>query len=184
MYKGIPDKKASFALYDAGEFGNKIRSWPSYHALCLVHYGGTLTMRYADVDSRWCEYNVRREDVNDVLAKWRDEGASITKVKFSETAPDDRLLIQGEIQESDQHKYVLSYSTKKTTMREAMKHPENMLGNEAIYLLQEHFSLESMRNLKRLFATWPNAIVEFSTYDHMLGDVPENNTVFWEVRNY
>ncbi len=184
MYKGIPDKQASFTLYDAGEFGNKIQSWPNYATLFESYYGGTLTMRYADGANSWCEYNVARKDVNAMLIKWRDLGADMYKVKFNESAPDDRLVIQGEIQEHPDHKYVLSYSTDKTTMRAAMRHPQHMLGNEAIYLLQKHFSKESMRNLKRLFATWPRAIVEFSTYDHMLGNIPENNTVFWEVRNY
>ena len=184
MYKGIANKKDSYALYDVGELGNKLRSWPNYTALCKIHYSGTLTLRYAGTDSNWCKYRVAREDVNDLLVKWRDEGADMTKVKFSESAPDHHLVIQGEIQEHPEHKYVLSYSTKKVTMREAMRHPENMLGTKALYLLQEHFSLESMRNLKRLFATYPLAVVEFSTYDHMLGNIPENNTVFWEVRNY
>jgi len=184
MYKGIADKQTSFALYEAGDFGNKLRSWRNYSQLRMIHFAGKLTMRYAGEGGQWCKYGVVREDVNELLVKWCDEGADLTKIKFNESAPDERLVIQGEIQEHPEHHYVLSYSTDQVTMREAMRNPKSMLGKKAIFLLQEHFSKESMRNLKRLFATWPRAIVEFSTYDHMLGDVPENNTVFWEVRNY
>ncbi len=184
MYKGIPNKQASYALYEVGEFGNKLRSWSSYAKLCEVHFSGMLTMRYAGKAGSFCEYRVDREDVNDMLIKWRDEGAEITKVKFNESAPDDHLLIQGEIQQHSSKKYVLSYSTDKVTMREAMRNPQDMIGQKALFLLQEHFSKESMRNLKRLFATYDRAVVEFSTYDHFLGNLPENNTVFWEVRNY
>ena len=184
MYKGIPDKETSYALYDAGKFGNRLRGWQNYAALCRSEYYGQLTMRYAAADSKWCAYKVARKDVSDLMVKWRDEGANMTKIRFNESAPDDHLLIQGEIQEHSRNKYMLSYSTNKVTMREAMKHPKSTLGGNAIQVLQEHMALESMRNLRRLFATYPMAVVEFSVYDHNLGDVPDNNTVFWEVRNY
>jgi len=184
MYKGIPDKKTSYALYEAGEFGNQLRNWHNYNALCKSDFCGNVTMRYADKTNKWCAYNIARNDVCSLITQWVNEGADMYKVKFNESAPDDHLLIQGEIQELAGKKYILSYSTEKTNMRKAMEHPESLIGNEAIFLLQKYFSKESMRNLKRLFATYPLAIVEFSTYDHILGNVPENNTIFWEVRNY
>lgn len=184
MYKGIANKAESFDLYVSGKFGNKLRTWDTYHDLCMSNYHGTVTMRYVETDSKWCKYRVAREDINDVLADWRDQGASMIKVRFNESAPDDKLLIQGEIQEHPEHKYVLSYSHEQVPMREAMRNPESMLGREALWLLEGHLSKASMRNLKHIFATYPRAIVEFSCYDHMLGDIPDNNTIFWEVRNY
>ena len=184
MIDQISTKENSFKLYEAGEFGNKLRTWHNVYELKEDEYQGTVTMRYASKYGKWCQYDVPQDMIRGILFDWEVEGADIRKIRFNESAPDDHLFIQGEIKEDPEYKYILNYSTAKVKMREAMQNPQELLGRDALHRVQEHLSLASMRNLKRLFATYPYAVIEFSTYDHFLGDTPKNNTIFWEVRNY
>lgn len=184
MYIKIISKEIGYNLYESGEFGNKLRTWKSLYSLQEDCYEGTVTMRYASKYGKWCEYDIPQDGINIILTIWEIEGADRNKVRFNESAPDKHLIIQGEFVEDKDYRYILSYSADKVKMRVAMEFPKELLGFKALYLLQKHLSFESMRNMRRLLNTYPNAVVEFSAYDHFLGSTPKNNTVFWEVRNY
>lgn len=180
----ILNKAESYNLYEKGAFGNKLRIWNDIESLLQDSYDGTVTIRYIDGYNKWCQYNVKQNEINNLLDIFIRDGANIDKFRFNESAPDDCLIIQGEFCESNEYKYILSYSTDKVKMRDAMQYPNDLLGINAFHLMQKYLSKESMRNLKRLLATHPQAVIEFSVYDYFLGDIPENNTIFWEVRNY
>lgn len=78
----------------------------------------------------------------------------------------------------------LLYSRRNTYMREALATgPCHDCGLSALHRLQRHLDTASMENLYRLWDTYPDAVVEFSCYDHAAG-VLGWNTVFWEVRDY
>jgi len=183
-YIKIVNKKLSYKLYEEGLFGNKLRTWKNLDELNLDEYIGNVTIRYAGQYDKWCKYNVKQVEIKSELRKMADEGADLTLVRFNESAPDDHLLIQGELVEDCDYKYILSYSTDKIPMREAMKRPKEILGAKALPILFGYMSLASKENTKRLLSLYPNAVIEFSVYDCLLGNIPENNTVFWEVRNY
>jgi len=180
----IINKEMSFKLYEAGEFGNKLRTWSNLDSLLLDNYCGNVTIRYASKYGKWCKYNVQQDRIKNELIKMEGDGADLTLIRFNESAPDDHLVIQGEIMEDGDYQYILCYSTDKITMREAMKHPKEMLGLPVINLLKKYLSKPSMDNIERLLSLYPYAVIEFSTYDHCLGNIPGNNTIFWEVRNY
>lgn len=184
MSFGITNKEASYKLYERGEFGNKLRIWSTVDSLLMDSYSGTVTIRYSSKYGKWCAYEVEQGGIKTELAKWKNEGADLTLVRFNESAPDENLVMQGEFVADSDYKYILSYSTDKVKMREAMRLPRELLGVKALHFMQSHLSLESNRNLKRLLNTYPCAVVEFSVYNHFIGDTPANNTVFWEVRNY
>jgi len=180
----IFNKSESYNLYEKGAFGNKLRIWNNLESLLQDSYNGAVTIRYIDGYNKWCQYNVKQNELNNMLDTFVQDGANIDKFRFNESAPDNHLLIQGEFVEDVEYKYILSYSTDKVKMRDAMHYPNELLGINAFHLMQNYLSKKSMRNLKRLLATHPCAVIEFSVYDHFLGDIPENNTIFWEVRNY
>ena len=180
----VGSKEDSFKLYEQGEFGNKLQTWDNLGLLLSGDYDGEVTIRYASKYGKWCAYGVKQSDIRVELSRWEGEGADMSLTRFNESAPDNNLTVQGEFMEDSEHKYVLSYSTDKVKMRTAMRNPKELLGGKALHFMQEHLSKESYRNLKRLLLSYPCAVIEFSVYDHYLGDTPENNTVFWEVRNY
>ena len=41
--------------------------------------------------------------------------------------------------------------------------------------------IEQLMNLDDIF---PDSIIEFSAYNTQVGNIPNRNTIFWEVRNY
>jgi hypothetical protein len=181
----IINKGESYKLYESGAFGNKLRTWNTLDDLLADRYGGNVTMRYAGGYNKWCEYNIPQIMIPLKMEEWKKQGADILLVRFNETAPDDRLIIQGEFGEDKDYGYILSYSTDKgKSNREAMKSPLSAVGRDAKLILGKHLSMQSRRNMYRLLELYPYAIVEFSTYDTFLGDIPGNNTIFWEVRNY
>ena len=183
-YIKILNKELSYRLYEEGKLGNKLKTWKTLDALLLDNYVGNVTIRYAGGYNKWCQYNVTQEIILSALAKMQDEGANLSLIRFNESAPDDQLLIQGELTEDVDHKYILSYSTDKVPMREAMRLPKELLGRKALTFVLSHMSIKSRENMQRLLGLYPGAVIEFSTYGCLLGDIPGNNTVFWEVRNY
>ncbi len=184
IYTKITSKEISYQLYENGEFGNKLNTWTDVDSVLSDGYDGTVTMRYASKYGKWCKYNIKQSEIREELSRWNDEGADLALVRFNESAPDNKLTIQGEFVVDSEYGYIFSYSTDKVKMREAMALPDELIGNEALNLLRGHLSIESNRNLKRLLDTYPAAVIELSVYDHFLGDIPGNNAVFWEVRNY
>lgn len=169
----------SFKLYASGEFGNKLRTWEDLNSLLIDTYSGTVTMRYAGKYNKWCSYNISKDKVRNEILRWESEGADISLIRFNESAPDENLIIQGEISEDSNLGLILSYSTDKVKMRQAMENPKECLGWEALAMLKKHLSPLSRINVSRLLARYSGAVIEFSTYNHMLGNIPKNNTIFW-----
>lgn len=184
MNNKIINKEMSFLLYDNGCFGNKLKTWNNADDVFADDYCGDVTMRYASKYGKWCKYNVPQKEIQAVVDLWRKDGADEQLIRYNESAPDDTLLIQGEFAEDVNHRYILSYSTDKVKMRTAMELPEELTGNQALDKIKNSLSLDSLYNMLRLLNTYKYAVVEFSTYDHYLGNCPGNNTIFWEVRNY
>lgn len=183
MYR-IRSKEDSYRLYQAGAFGNKLRTWDDLDTLLSDDYCGDVSMRYASGYGKWFGYSISQKDIRAELSRWLSEGADLGFVRFNETPPDDHLVFQGEIMTDIEYKYILSYSTDKVSLRAAMEYPTEALGDAAMRLIYQHLSKASIQNVKRLMGMYQHAVIEFSTYDHHLGDIPGNNTVFWEVRNY
>jgi hypothetical protein len=184
----IVNKGQMHMLYQTGRFGNKLRSWNHMHHFTLQVPADTtdrFCLRYrGDNPGRWSAYNLSRDDVFVAAEKWRTEGANPLLIAVNEVAPDDQLLIQGEIARSIRH-YDLMYSTKPgLRMNEIRLDPSYASGRTAVALLKRYLDPASYDDLQLLLDTYEDAVVEFSTYAVDLGDIPRRNTVFWEVRNY
>ena len=157
-------------------------------------------------------YNVPLEKVPDEIRKWEEVGFPAKTIAFNQSMPDDQLLIQGEYSdwnccafknlfpkkkgESEQERYDRSpWSVGlDSLLYTRVKEPMNLaLAKETIYvggtflvrkILEENLSPSSYANLRKLSEVFPRSSVEFSAYKKFVGNLPDENTIIWEVRNY
>jgi hypothetical protein len=105
------------------------------------------------------------------------------RVNFNESAPDERLVLQGEVSRFVGGLY-LRYSTLKLPMRSAMKDARDVGGASAQAILRGVLTGSSYEDLDALLELYPDAVVEFGAYAKCLGAIPGRNAVIWEVRAY
>ncbi|MBV8276993.1 MAG: hypothetical protein JO170_17295 [Verrucomicrobia bacterium] len=183
----IRSKAQNYRLYDAGAYGNKLRTWTRLQDIEKSGFSGKVVMRYRGA-SGGAQYPRLGEQVSLAEAKaalheWVKAGADIGSVGYNEAAPDHALVIQGEILLSTEH-VSLFYSTKKATMRAALREANQIEGLRAVMLLRQSLFPSSLDDVRDLFARYPSAVIEFSAYEYPVGHLRGRNTVIWEVRNY
>lgn len=180
----VKTKAENYRLYDAGVFGNKMRSWNSIDEVRQSDYPGTVGMRYKVRNVGFCTYNLTLDEAEVTLADWVSKGVDGKLISYVEYSPEYLLLLQGELMLSDRGWY-LHYSREKAPMREALsKQSYDAYGLAAIDLLRRTLTLPSYEDVMLLFEIFPDSIVEFSTFSRNLGILPRRNTIIWEVRNY
>jgi hypothetical protein len=179
----ITSKEKNYELLRNGFLGNRLRFWDSHQSLLKSDYTGTVSMRYKGTASNFYAYEVKIKDIQKMIYEWTQKGADKNLIIFNESAPDKKLLIQGEIMHGA-HGYYLFYSTEKKKMREALKTGRHAYGLAAVQLIKMHIDPQSFNDLLVLLELFPEHVVEFSTYSIDLGNIPGRNTVIWEVRKY
>ena len=180
----ITSKLQSYALWQQGRFGNKFRTWNSLKEIERNGFAGEVTMRYRGSANGFCDYRVPVSKISQMQRDWLRRGAQLPLITFNESAPDNRLVLQGEVQQSREH-LSLTYSTERgLKMREAMKGAKHASGLTARLLLERHLWPVCLGELHELLTDFPGAVVEFSAYDRAIGCFPHRNTAVWEVRHY
>lgn len=182
----VTSKEKNFRLLKRGSFGNKLRTWGSRQEVLNSGYRGTVTMRYrGDGGGSFYAYEVPLRKIRSVEREWSGGGLDVSRISFNESAPDDFLVIQGEVMRGVEG-LELFYSTKQMKMRDAMVDggARSARGLTAKLLLETHLNPSSFADLEVLLDGFPDHVVEFSTYRFCLGDIPGRNTVIWEVRKY
>jgi hypothetical protein len=181
----VETKRQAYALYHGGRFGNKLRTWDTVRDFAYSGYAGLVTMRYRGTvtGKAWIAYSVQSGDVAARAKQWIAEGADPMLIVVNESAPDDRLTIQGEIVLTIQG-LSLFYSTLKTKMRVAMTEGKQVYGLGAVALLKRHCSAGSYADLMELLELYPDSAIEFSVYAMNVGNCRARNTIIWECRNY
>ena len=173
--KPVLNKHDYYLRWLQGEFGNKLRAWGSAQALLNSDYEGKVTVRSVFANSAKTAYSVTQQTVK---TSYMD-----TEFKFNESAPDEELLIQGEVVElaSGLH---LFYSHEQTSMRKALQNGLVAGGLKARTILRHYCCPSSYSDLEALFELYPEHVIEFGVYASSLGDIPNRNTIIWEVRKY
>lgn len=184
----IENKDRMYELYERHAFGNKLRTWPSLEALLASGYAGEVSIRYrgAAGGSKYTAYNVPASDVARTVNAFCQEGALTSLFAFNESAPDEKLIFQGEVMRSPQH-LSMRLSRERTKMRNAMANTsaiEHLDMLKAATELRSQLYPSSYSDLCGLFEKFPTSVVELSVYDTAVGDLPGRNAVIWEVRDY
>ncbi len=182
----ILTKRESYAFYDLGLFGNKPLTWRSYQEICESGWNGKVCMRSRKGISRsGTLFNLDISEIPEHIDKWRTERGLLEKdISFNQSMPDNNLILQGELMRSVEGLY-LYYTTVKKPMNLAFNEEERHSHcANALQLIKYSFSPESFCDLEDLFEQFPNDVIEFSSYDISVGNIPGRNTIIWEVRNY
>lgn len=184
MPRPVLSKKDFVRRYAQGEFGNASPTWDNFDLWQSSHLvlGDLYHIRNRVAGGKtW--YNVHWSRL---LSAWQIavEKCVANQLYISAMAPTEKTLFQGEVQRGlwglDLH-----YTTVAKPMREALKvwsdHLQGILVNR---LLERYLCQRSQDWLWHLLETYPDHVVEFSTYSVEWGTVPGYNTVYWEVRAY
>lgn len=178
----ISSKSLNYELYNSGLYGNKLRTWDSVDEFKKSNYNGSVSLRYkGKLPGQFTYYNVI--DVDEKLKEIISKGGRKENVVINESAPDEFLVIQGELIRNELGLHIF-YSMLKGKMRDCMKSAVSASGLTVKLLLQSHLTPSSYDDLMELLDKYPDHVIEFSTYSICLGDCVGRNTIIWEVRNY
>jgi hypothetical protein len=183
----VNSKEKNYELLEKGLFGNRIRTWHRIEDIVKSGYAGKITIRCKakkEQLGKYLEYNIGLAELAEKQREWTRKGIEQHQFIFNETPPDHLLLIQGELSLIDGI-YHLSYSLEKNKpLREAIKKPQYVKGPGAKLLLRSFLNRSSYDDLLCIAEMFSGHVIEFSTYDTFVGNIPGRNTVIWEVRKY
>ena len=176
-------KATEVPFWEAGGFGNKLRSWPSLAAFERDGQPCNATIMYISGrgGSGRCEYGIPSDKVASRVRTWISEGEDPRRIVIRETAPDHRLLVNGELSDD----WSFYHSRLRLPMREALrKGGMHAAGFRVRYMLRCFMTPASWEDLLALMGLYPDHVIELSVYEMLLGNLRGRNTIVWEVRKY
>jgi hypothetical protein len=187
----VENKRVFYELYETGAFGNRALAWNNYDEFTKRSWPGMVCIRAKKgISRRMVRYNIKPEEVEDVLREFEESGFSRNDLAFNQSMPDSDLIIQGEVLMGLEG-FNLTYTTVKKPMNLSLKEESiYTTGINAKLILQDalwHTSFLDLEELLQIYTnvgSEPSCVVEFSAYRVAVGNLPNRNTVFWEVRNY
>ena len=169
--KAVANKQEMYKLLRSGAFGNTARSWSSYAELLASDYRGLVGVRSLVTGGPF-------------LAHVPFDKVPKTANNYSEMQDDSNILLQGEIYRSEMGLYLYASKVQRH-MRLALAE-----GGESFWLSRARVKLQTALwpsdydDLMLLLDEYPESVVEFSAYSRAVGNIPNRNTIIWEVRNY
>lgn len=184
IIRPVKYKSDMYRRWLLGEFGNRLRCWESLGDWFESGFRGNVGLRYKVPGSPFCKYDIPWENVHLVYGEFLDKGADHAKITIGEAAPDQHIMMQGEVMLSTRH-YELHFSLHKAQMRDALKAcPEWAHGIDAVVIMKHFMDPSSYNDIQEMLDTYQDHVIEFSCYSINLGDIPHRNTLIWEVRKY
>jgi len=188
--KKIISKSQNYALYLEGLLGNIALTWNTAEEILKSNWKGKICIRGMGIKRKQPRYKVPLEKLNQTIKEMITEGIPKDTLKFNQSMPDNNLTIQGEIIRT--HKGLsITYTHIKKPMNIALKEQELLAEGLKANLILKNFlwpaSYNEIMNLLDFFSKeiyQPSCVIEFSTYDTNIGNLPGRNTVIWEVRDY
>lgn len=178
----ITTKTEMYAALLGGKFGNICRAWDSLTAVKASGYRGYVSLRSKQVANPIKMYHVPYADLAGVVAALPTAQRAGGLV-FSESPPDDKRVIQGEVCRREFGLY-LTYTFVGLPMRLAFaKQQLEARGLRAKLILEHYLAPEDVEHLNGLLDTWQDHVVEFSAFACRVGTWGRR-MVIWEVRLY
>jgi|GEM_PF-6946801 len=176
----ISSKREFFEKWKQGLLGNATRLWWDPNEAWASdakefgfreHRAGGGTWERVPRDSFW-----------ETVTIWRIAGRTFT---MDDVCPDEHQTIQGEICRTFRglEGYI---GASHLPMRKAMaagilRHRSSL---ETLVLINEFMDPSSRDDVDAFFELFPDATIEFTCFSVNVGNIPNRNTLFWEVRNY
>lgn len=176
--KKIKTKRQNFDAWQAGAFGSKLRAWQSLGGWRSSGFVGKVALRELGKPGGLCKYNLKPFEVEQEAARWIATGVQSTKIMVNEMAPDEHIIMQGELLND-----IFEYSKTKKPMRQALEEQRLVSkGLETRVMLRSVMTPSSYEDLQVLQSQYPDHVIELSIYSKCVGDLPGRNTLVWEVR--
>jgi hypothetical protein len=181
----IDTKQEYYLLYEHGFFGNKALTWNSIDEIIDSEWKGEICVRgKKGILRSMARFNLSLEEARNYILELSKKGVLEKDLTFNQSMPDEALLIQGEVMRSLEN-YFLTYTRVKEPMNRALAKEElYATGITALHLLKQNLFPSSYDDLQALFDIFPDSVIEFSSYEVLVGNLPNRNTILWEVRNY
>ncbi|MCK4650196.1 hypothetical protein KAT36_03100 [Candidatus Pacearchaeota archaeon] len=187
----IKTKEIFYTLYNKGLLGNRPKIWKNIEKIHKSNWEKKYTIRIA-VPGHKGIYNIPKEQLQEKINELKLQGIKEEHISFNQSMPDYKIKIQGEIMEITEEEskgfppgIYLTYNTIKKAMKEGFEEETlHAKDNEVIELLKKHLSPNSQLEIQNLINNFPNHAIEFSAYEMHIGDLPQRNTIIWEVRAY
>jgi len=182
MKRAVLSKKDFVRRYLEGEFGNAPRSWIDLETFKKeANPSQRYHVRIARVGYPVTFYDVPFNEVEETCYRVKDQ-LDLSDIYISEMGPEAKKIFQGEVMESPMT--FLKYNLLALPMRQAFQiQTLYAVGLTARILLREYLDSPSLEWLEFLLESYPDHVIEFSTYSIAWG-ILGWNTVFWEVRKY
>lgn len=185
----IITKSEMYELYEAGEFGNRLRVY-TVDELFKLETCLPIGLRYKGTPGTLLPFYstpcFSHTTAIYIASLWLKMGLSPDLISVSESTsilPGFGACFQGEVMQSENY-LDLYYTHHPDIMRKALvADPHYATGIKALTLLQFFMDSPSYDNLLRLLKEYDGAVIEFSVFPAVCG-VLGYNTVFWEVRHY
>ena len=169
-------------------FGNRFRDWFSLEELMDDDdFSGLTALRYMGGGHKLTAYGIPKEEIPARLkaALAENPALDLSKVYYSECAPDSHIILQGEAGYIAPVGLTLWVSRAKVGMRYIpQKDWFEVTGLSARMLLEGALLPCSMDDFRAIFEQYPDDMIEFSAFDKKVGRYPRRNHVVWEVRGY
>lgn len=186
----VPDKATARRLYEGGAFGNKLRTWNSYmewvmdRHFCVLPLDALYALRvWAPGGGGPFVADLHDYEVQPAYQRLIDQGWPHSWITLNECAPDDQLLVQGELMRTPNHLY-FRYNTQPMRMREGMRIAKDMEGVRVREALKHWLTPSSYSDLEELLEEYPDSVIELSAYRTNVGNCPGRNMLVWEIREY
>jgi hypothetical protein len=179
----IVSKREFFRLWEAGVLGNRTMLWRDIDDAMA---SGCPLIGFREMGraggGAWAL--VGRDDARDMAMVWKKAGRQFI---MDNSVPNERSVLQGEVCRTfcGLESY-LAIGRALPPMRISMREGRHQhFGYVQTTALLTHFMDPSSRDdLDALLELYPEATVEFTTFDVNVGHLPGRNTIFWETRNY
>lgn len=184
----ITTKAEFFKLWEAGCLGNRTRlwrdpekAWQDALRLKLKNLGLREIRERKGGAGAWARPEL--PDYWSVIEEWKRLGR---KFIIDDGVPDENRVLQGEICRTYFGLEGYLDTRSELNMRQAMAagHMRHCTPAVTMALLEKFMDPSSRDDLDALLDLYPDAAIEFSTFNKNVGVFPHRNTIFWETRDY
>lgn len=179
----IKTKSEFYRLWKAGVLGNRTQIWSSLEE-ALAGESAKIGFREVGKAGGGAWERVERCDLIVAYRRWKDRGRLFI---MDDSVPNEHAVLQGEVCRTFRglESYLVvghAVPPMRQTMAAGLHRSYGYLATKTI--LDQYMDPSSRGDLDDLLELYPEATVEFTTFDIDVGNIPGRNTIFWETRNY
>jgi hypothetical protein len=180
MTTPITSKTQMYALLRRGAFGNTFQIWDNADDFAASGFRDLVGVRCSNKPG--APYYPHLTPHQGLMMAALVEERGLEPVIY-EASPDQLITLQGELADFSEG-FQLTYSTRRCSMREALREPSFASGKRAELLVRRAVTASDWADIEAIFTTWPGHVVEFTAYSSPVGNLRGRRAIVWEVRSY